>query len=254
MPLRLNGSTGITGIDGSNTTPSLTGSRADSGITFPAANAVAITTSNTEQVRIDSSGNMGIGTSTPYNKLDVVGVGARMRVADNQSTSGTLDLYANTTATYIDANYWSSAVPMIFKTGGLERARIDSSGNMSIGTSGATGRLAIAQDPTVLPHISTASGITNINNASNVSLANASGMIMIVNVASGEMGIYLVGGGQATFLGSSFTTATTWVTPTTSPASGKACIAWSGTNYRIYNNIGSTLQTLITFISPRNSV
>lgn len=77
----------------------------------------------------DSSGNVGIGTSTPYNKLDVVG--GTLRVANDQSTSGTLDLSASTSSAEINANYWSSAVPMTFKTGGAERMRIETNGNIN---------------------------------------------------------------------------------------------------------------------------
>jgi hypothetical protein len=79
---------------------------------------------------LNVTGNLGVGTITPSSKLDVVGVGATIRVADDQSTSGTLDLSANSTAAIINANYWGSAVPLMIKTGGSERMRIDTSGNL----------------------------------------------------------------------------------------------------------------------------
>ena len=65
MPLILNGSTGISGIDGSAGTPSYQGTDSDTGLWYPAANTVALSTSGSERLRIDSSGNVGIGTSTP---------------------------------------------------------------------------------------------------------------------------------------------------------------------------------------------
>jgi hypothetical protein len=41
----------------------------NSNVYSPAANTIAITTSGTEKVRVNSSGNVGIGTNSPSNKL-----------------------------------------------------------------------------------------------------------------------------------------------------------------------------------------
>jgi hypothetical protein len=42
-------------------------------IRFPAADTVTVETAGSERVRVDSSGNVGIGTSSPSEKLDVSG-------------------------------------------------------------------------------------------------------------------------------------------------------------------------------------
>ena len=63
--------TGIFGA-GSNTAPSITTTGdTNTGIFFPAADTIAFTEGGTEAMRIDSSGNVGIGTSSPATKLDI---------------------------------------------------------------------------------------------------------------------------------------------------------------------------------------
>ncbi len=47
----------------------------NTGIFFPAADTVGITTGGTERARVDSSGNVGIGTSSPTTKLQSDGTG-----------------------------------------------------------------------------------------------------------------------------------------------------------------------------------
>jgi hypothetical protein len=83
-------------------------------------------TNNAERMRIDSSGNVGIGTSSPSYKLEVIG-------ATRIGPSG-VDTYIGFGAN--SDNYFTagSSGVQIFRNLGTERMRIDSSGNLLVGT------------------------------------------------------------------------------------------------------------------------
>jgi microcystin-dependent protein len=61
MTVTINGTTGITNVDGSAATPAVQGTDTNTGIFFPAADAVGISTGGTEKVRVASAGQIGIG-------------------------------------------------------------------------------------------------------------------------------------------------------------------------------------------------
>jgi len=158
MSLILDGTNGLSDVDGSAATPALRGSDANTGIFFPAADTIAFAEGGAEVMRIDSSGNVGIGTSSPASKLDI-NTGASTGTTD-MITLGGLD-NASTKQTYgviqmgIENNTASSEQGNIllqtvesgtvrtriningsgyqaFSNGGTERARIDSSGNLLV--------------------------------------------------------------------------------------------------------------------------
>jgi hypothetical protein len=62
MTIILNGSTGITSVDGSATAPSVTGTDTDTGIVY-GTNTLSFATGGAERARIDSSGNLLVGTT-----------------------------------------------------------------------------------------------------------------------------------------------------------------------------------------------
>jgi hypothetical protein len=72
MSVIIDGTNGISDVDGSASTPAIRGTDANTGIFFPAADTIAFSEGGTEVARFDSSGNLGIGTSSPGAKLDVL--------------------------------------------------------------------------------------------------------------------------------------------------------------------------------------
>jgi hypothetical protein len=124
MSLILDGSNGLSDVDGSASTPAIRGTDANTGIFFPAADTIAFAEGGAEVMRIDSSGNVGIGTSSPLsNSLTLASKIVAMTTGYGMSwNSGTTQLVG------YDTNI------LQFITSSAERMRIDSSGNLLVGT------------------------------------------------------------------------------------------------------------------------
>jgi len=122
MTLSLNGTTGVSGVDGSASAPALQGTDSNTGINF-ASDTVNINTGGTVRASINSSGQMGIG-KTPSRTLDVAGKirsSEAVCFGDNSSTPSEGV-----------AIHRPAASTMAFVTNDTERMRIDSSGNVGI--------------------------------------------------------------------------------------------------------------------------
>lgn len=71
MSLILSGTNGLSDVDGSAATPAIRGTDANTGIFFPAADTIAFSEGGVEAMRIDSAGNVGIGTASPNASADL---------------------------------------------------------------------------------------------------------------------------------------------------------------------------------------
>jgi len=125
-------------------------------------------TGGAERLRIDTSGNVGIGTPSPSELLSVVG----------NATVNLYKLRANTSApTSTDAFIYRPADNTIaLGTASTERMRIDSSGNLLVGTTTSSGKLTVTTSSGQGGHFSTSGGsgfpvVASVNFASSTAIA-----------------------------------------------------------------------------------
>jgi hypothetical protein len=112
--------------------------------------SLALQTAGTTAVTIDTSQNVGIGTTSPSSPIDVVSnssaVGITLRGRSSESTGkiNFVNNANNTTYAAIQTNSGEfsiqgvAAIPTVFYTNNTERMRIDSSGNVGINQTSPT--------------------------------------------------------------------------------------------------------------------
>jgi hypothetical protein len=129
-------------------------------------------------------------------------------------------------------------------------------GTLTVGGSVSTtaGNISITQAPTTAWAIDANGCQTTIANGSSALIPAGSGMVM-VNCAniSGDVALYMCGGGSVILVASLGAGALTFVSPTTTPAAGKASLAWSGSAYRIYSNVGSSQVFRVMLLRVRDN-
>ncbi len=141
MTLILSGTNGLSDVDGSAATPAIRGTDTNTGIFFPAADTIAFAEGGAEVARFDSAGNLGLGTTSPTERLTVAG---NIKLG----TSGTTYIYGPSTTgrsflsnsdstAYIGiygSSYGSGSNSILsFVTGTSNVMTMDASGNLGLG-------------------------------------------------------------------------------------------------------------------------
>jgi len=141
--------TGVTTVQaGTAALPAITTTGdTNTGIFFPAADTIAFTEGGAESMRIDSSGNVGIGTTSTAGyalAIQRTGDNALMKVTAVTSGGAGIDLInsGGSELSYVGA---SGNNVLAFRTGGTERMRIDSSGNLLVGVTSANANGGVLQ-------------------------------------------------------------------------------------------------------------
>jgi hypothetical protein len=119
MTVTINGATGIAGVNGSAALPAVQGDDTNTGVFYPAADTVAISTGGTERMRINASGQAAFAAGTAA--LPAI-------TANGNTTTGI---------------FFPAADTIAFAEGGAETMRINSSGQVGIGTTSPTAPLDV---------------------------------------------------------------------------------------------------------------
>jgi hypothetical protein len=154
MALILDGTNGLSDVDGSAATPAIRGSDANTGVFF-GTDIVGVSTGGSERVRVDASGNVGIGTSAPVGRLEVFrsDSGGWLRLSRGLSGTGkgSVSFGLNNAGVYSEA----ASISAFSDSGNVNngfldfattnsagsmnnRMRLDSSGNLLVGTTSTT--------------------------------------------------------------------------------------------------------------------
>ena len=131
MSLILNGTDGLSDVDGTAATPAIRGTDANTGIFF-GSDIIGFSEGGVEAARFDASGRLLIGTTSGTRKLTVYENASQVDISIVSSTTGVAVIQMGDTAADNQGQiiYRNNGDSMEFGVNGAERMRIDSGGRL----------------------------------------------------------------------------------------------------------------------------
>jgi hypothetical protein len=171
-------------VAGTAAAPAITTtSDTNTGVFFPAADTIAFAEGGAEAMRLDSSGNVGIGTTTPSGKLHVAN--GDIYITNGYSLKYSAIAYITPEDNSIGARISAGTITMWTGSTPTERMRIEPNGQKTMTTDIGYAQLRNVTGTTVA-----ASGT--------VDFPNMSGLIIVNNWNQGSVVIFSCGGGGVT--------------------------------------------------------
>ena len=191
-----------------------------------------------ERMRLDSSGNVGIGATSPSStfRTSIYGDGSSIIGGvefRNAAAGGSTFTIGHATATSASATLnVTDAANLIFKTNNTERMRLDSSGNLLVGTT----------DNTVFNNSGSGTGI-NLQNFGNIAVARDGNDCMVLNRlnSDGAIANFAKDGTTVGSIGS------------TASGGGGIRITNQGTEFSILLNGGTASTSSVTYVQSNLS-
>ena len=140
---------------GTAAAPSVSIGTTDNGLYSPGADQVAVATNGTGRLFVNASGNVGVGTPSPNDPLTIVSSGTANSIVSafdatasrayfqvGGTTNGLYTQIGTDTSTTFINDFFGNGIA--FQLAASEKARIDSSGKLGIGTSAPAQRLHLS--------------------------------------------------------------------------------------------------------------
>jgi hypothetical protein len=162
---------------------------------------LGISTGGAGRIFIDSTGRLGVGTSSPQYPLQINAATAQIRLEESSASTKRLELWIDSSGVAtIAANQSSQSIA--FQTVGAESLRIDSVGNVGIGTSSPAARLHVFGSGEGLRVETSASSegyirFVNTSGSMSIGMSGAVGNNLLIYDRTNNQSVYAYGGGAS---------------------------------------------------------